>query len=230
MSNAAAIAIFVKTPGLSPIKTRLAAGMGTRYAELWYRLAAAAVAEAASLATEALGAAVYWAVAEAAAMDDPQWWSLPRIAQGDGDLGERMGRVHTRLLQDHAAVILLGADVPQVTRTLLTRAIAFLDSDLPSSVFGPAGDGGFWLYGSNCGVPMEAWTAPDYGTADTGTTFRLAVGTHHRWYELETLIDVDTAEQLNYVYHVLAALPDKPPAQAALFDWMQTQSVQVVYG
>lgn len=229
MSNAA-IAIFVKTPGLSPIKTRLTAGMGTRYAELWYRLAAAAVAEAATLAAEATGCGVYWAVAEEAALNDPQWWSLPRIPQGDGDLGERMGRVHTRLLQDHAAVILLGADVPQVTRATLNRTLAFLRSDLASVVFGPAGDGGFWLFGSNFGIPMDAWTAPEYGTANTGATFRAAVGTHHRWYDLETLIDVDTAEQLNYVYHVLAALPDKAPAQAALFDWMQTQSVQVVYG
>jgi glycosyltransferase A (GT-A) superfamily protein (DUF2064 family) len=46
-----ALAIFVKTPGLSPVKTRLAEGIGQARAEAFYRLAVDAVAEVA-LATE----------------------------------------------------------------------------------------------------------------------------------------------------------------------------------
>src|SRR4029079_3252618 len=38
------VAIFVKTPGHSPVKTRLAADRGQAWTEAWYRRAAAAVA------------------------------------------------------------------------------------------------------------------------------------------------------------------------------------------
>ena len=40
---AAALAIFVKTPGLSRIKTRLAAGVGDELAAEFYRLAVEAI-------------------------------------------------------------------------------------------------------------------------------------------------------------------------------------------
>ncbi|HEV8692715.1 MAG TPA: hypothetical protein VGQ93_00795, partial [Lysobacter sp.] len=60
------LAIFVKTPGYSPVKTRLAADCGRAYAEAWYRRAAAAVASVAKIAADREGIAVYWAVAEPA--------------------------------------------------------------------------------------------------------------------------------------------------------------------
>jgi glycosyltransferase A (GT-A) superfamily protein (DUF2064 family) len=73
------IAIFVKTPGFSPVKTRLARTHGQEYAENWYRRAAVAVAEVAILS----GASVYWAVGEPEAMDAPLWQSMARICQVD---------------------------------------------------------------------------------------------------------------------------------------------------
>src|SRR5690606_525788 len=55
-----ALAIFVKTPGWSALKTRLAAGTGDAYAERWYRLAADAVASVAIRARAQHGLTAYW--------------------------------------------------------------------------------------------------------------------------------------------------------------------------
>lgn len=220
-----AIAIFVKTPGLSPIKTRLAASTGRAYAESWYRLAADAVAEVAVCAARARGAHVYWAVAETQGMDDTHWSSLPRIAQGDGGLGERMARVHTQLVNEHGAAMLIGADVSQVNRDRLVRALSFLDTEQPAAVIGPAEDGGFWLFGANRGVPLSAWTVPEYGTARAHAEFKSAVACSERWLDLEPLTDLDTGDQLEPMRGALAALPVQTPAQAALLRWMDNPTV-----
>ena len=45
-----AVAIFVKTPGLSPLKTRLAKGIGSALATEFHRRAAAAVSAVARAA------------------------------------------------------------------------------------------------------------------------------------------------------------------------------------
>ena len=78
-----AIAIFVKTPGYSALKTRLAATVGTAVADQWHTRAAPAVAEVATAAARDAGAAVYWAVAEPDAIAASAWPSLPNLAQGD---------------------------------------------------------------------------------------------------------------------------------------------------
>ncbi len=67
----ASLAIFVKTPGYSPVKTRLAASIGQRRAEQFHRLAAAAVAAVAKAAMPAV--TPYWAIAERDALHDPLW-------------------------------------------------------------------------------------------------------------------------------------------------------------
>lgn len=61
-----AIAIFVKTPGLSPVKTRLAATLGKMVVEAFHLQAAHTVA--AVLSQLAPAARVYFAVAEAEAL------------------------------------------------------------------------------------------------------------------------------------------------------------------
>ncbi|MDQ3495902.1 MAG: hypothetical protein M3485_10390, partial [Pseudomonadota bacterium] len=68
------LAIFVKTPGHSPLKTRLAAGIGRESAERFHRLAAEAVAAVARAAQATPpGLATAWAVAEDSALDDALW-------------------------------------------------------------------------------------------------------------------------------------------------------------
>lgn len=214
----AGLAIFVKTPGRSALKTRLAAGIGEAAALAWYRLAARAVAEVA-VAAFAHDQNVYWAVAEAEARDDPLWSDLPVLWQGSGGLGERMARVHDALVSRHGGGILLGADAPQIDAGDLHRAAAWLDSDAARAVLGPAQDGGFWLFGSNRRQPLAAWSSVAYSQPDTAEQFVAALPAAGKWCQLRLLGDVDRAIDLGPCIADLARLAAPVPAQVRLLEY-----------
>lgn len=216
-----ALAIFVKTPGYSPVKSRLAAERGERYAVEWYRHAAAAVASVARVAQARYGVTAYWAVAEPDALE--AWPGLPVIAQGEGGLGARMSQVHAQLVARHGFGLLLGADTPQLTTVLLGEAIDWLARSSPRLALGPARDGGFWLFGGNTAPPVQAWTAVRYSAADTARTLQRSLQGVGDWRTLATLTDADHASDLACVRRALLALPDPTPEQRALACWMRGQ-------
>lgn len=146
-------------------------------------------------------------------LDDPRWqivlavspdaegmrsrvWpaGLPRLAQGRGDLGQRMARMLGHVPQGPACLI--GADIPGVNRVHVAKAFSRLGSH--DAVFGPAADGGFWLIGLKHPRRQPPgffqnvrWSTPD-GLADSRATLR-----DHRIATCDTLSDVDTADDLN---------------------------------
>ena len=73
------IAIFVKTPGLSPVKTRLAEGIGRDQAEAFHPASAAAVAAVAKSAALANGDIAFLAVAGEAGPGSPTWKAFQRF-------------------------------------------------------------------------------------------------------------------------------------------------------
>lgn len=228
-----ALAIFVKTPGRSAVKSRLAAACGEAPARQWYRHAAAAVASVALRAREAHGLVAYWAVAEAGAEQD--WPGLPTLPQGDGDLGARMAHVHAALVARHGFGLLVGADAPQLTAESLGEAAAWLgraaspanDVAMPTPrlVLGPASDGGFWLFGANRAIPVDAWTRVPYSDAATACTLRQSMQAFGAWKTLGELTDVDHAEDLPVVQQALDALPDPTAEQRALAQWMRDSTL-----
>ncbi len=219
IARSAGIAIFVKTPGVSPVKSRLAESIGERAAVDWYRRAAAAVASVASLACDSNAAAAYWAVAETDGLD--AWPDLPTRLQGEGGLGERMARVHSDLVRRHGAALLLGADAPQITAEDLAAALGWLDCKAPRMVLGPARDGGFWLFGANRAVPLSAWTRVRYSTGTTALEFERALEGRGAWLRLRTLDDVDRVQDLAAARIDLEALVHPTPAQSELLRWMR---------
>jgi rSAM/selenodomain-associated transferase 1 len=208
-----AIAIFVKTPGLSAVKTRLAATIGPARAAALYRHCAAAVAEA---AREAAVGTVYWATAEPIDRIDERWTDLPLLEQGYGGLGARMHNVLDQLVKRHGSGLLLGADAPQLDAAVLSRAAEWLQRGVPSSVVGPAADGGFWTFGANHVRDLSRWTRVPYSHPDTLQAFRESMGDDSAWLELPTLTDLDTAEDMARVAAELAALPHPLPRQRDL--------------
>jgi glycosyltransferase A (GT-A) superfamily protein (DUF2064 family) len=188
-----AIAIFVKTPGLSPIKTRLAASLGRARAEEWHRLAAQAIGERAE--TAAVGP-VYFAVAEAGALDHPLWATLPRLAQGEGGLGERMQRVLDQLIERHGSGLLLGADTVQFRLQHLRQASTWLADSPARWVLGPASDGGFWTFGSNRRLPADRWKSVRYSQCDTRQNFEAGLIDAGQGLLLDELSDLDEAADL----------------------------------
>ncbi|MGH8083966.1 MAG: TIGR04282 family arsenosugar biosynthesis glycosyltransferase [Lysobacter sp.] len=216
-----ALAIFVKTPGHSALKSRLAAGCGERYAVEWYRRAAAAVASVAREANARHGVTGYWAVAEPDALG--AWPGLSTLAQGEGGLGARMARVHAELVARHGFGLLLGADTPQLTATLLGDAADWLSKPSPRLLVGPASDGGFWLFGGNVAPAPRAWDAVGYSAADTARQLLHSMRDVGDWRTLATLSDVDHASDLAGVLDELEALPDSTPEQRELARWMREQ-------
>ena len=223
-----ALAIFVKTPGYSPIKTRLAAGCGSDFAERWHQLAAAAVASVARRFEQQCGAHAYWAVAEAAALEHGIWNGLQTLAQGEGGLGERLALVYRTLQQRHGAVLLLGADSPQLSVELLVSGVNWLQAAPERCVLAPRTDGGFWLAGGNRPLPAQVWTDVRYSLAETGEDMRRALLPYATLQELPRLRDVDSQQDLLPVLHALQALPEATDAQVELAQWMQRQGCVAV--
>lgn len=239
-ASPAGIAIFVKTPGYSPLKTRLARAIGQDAAETFHRLAAAAVAEVTAQAQAAMPALVaYWAVAEAEALDAPIWRALPRIPQGDGDLGARMHRVCDTLRERHGRAVLIGADAPQLHADDLLAACAALDTH--AYALGPSEDGGFWLFATRGTVPDAAWCGTPWSQADTAARFadalRVGASGHpdasgHAQADaaiatLRPLCDVDTIDDLIALAETLHALSMPTPAQATLAAWLRDLRIHV---
>lgn len=218
----AALAIFVKTPRLSPTKTRLAKGIGTPAARQFHVLAAAAVAAVARAAQPDIMPC--WAVAEAEALDDPSWADLPNVWQGPGDLGDRLHRVCQQLQSRHGRVLLIGADAPQLTVTLLRSALDALHDPSTPMVLGPADDGGFWLFGSRVAIPACIWHAPRYSSSDAAADLSQALRPLGNIASLPALNDVDTAADLPRLSDAMDALPEPLPAQQVLRDWLAVRS------
>ena len=217
----AALAIFVKTPGFSPIKTRLARTLGDAAAIEFHRRACAAVAAVAQTAILAgLPLLAYWAVAERAALECAEWSGLPRLWQGAGDLGERLDAVHTELQSRHGTSLLIGADAPQLSVALLAQALAALGNPATPFVLGPAADGGFWLFGSRAPVPAHLWHSIRYSQPHTAVELDAALTALGGIAYLPVLADVDTAADLITLRAALAALAEPLPQQRSLAIWL----------
>lgn len=211
-----AIAIFVKTPGLSPIKTRLGRRVGRRIAEEWHCRAAACV----GISARATGLPVYWAIAEQEGMGHELWRDFPPIHQGEGGLGSRMARVHAEIVRRHGAGILVGADLPQIESRHLDNAAAWLKSTDDRFVLGPARDGGFWLYGANRTVPTRTWEAVGYSRGDTARRLMAAIDAPC-WELLARMTDLDRADDLPIVLDELKSIGEPSEAQRKLARWIE---------
>lgn len=220
MSMTPALAIFVKTPGLSPVKTRLAATVGTAAAVRFHTLAAAATAAVARRCQAHL--VPYWAVAEAGPEAREAWPEFAQVEQGDGDLGARMHQVYSELQARHGRALLIGADVPQLTPALLQVALALLDDEATPYVLGDAVDGGFWLVGGRARIEPSIWLGVGYSQPDTAAQFRHALAPHGGIARVSTLTDVDDATDLPTLAASLANLTDPLPEQRELSGWLRS--------
>lgn len=70
---------------------------------------------------------------------------IRRLPQGHGDLGARMQRVFDRL--PPGPVVIVGTDIPRIRPAHIAKAFRLLGG--ADAVFGPAGDGGYWLVAMN---------------------------------------------------------------------------------
>jgi len=185
------LVIMVKEPRPGRVKTRLGRDIGMVNAAWWFRRQTRAlirnlrdprwqVVLAVSPDREGLSSRI-WPV------------DLPRVAQGPGDLGDRMGRMLRAMPK--GPVCLICADIPGITRGHIARA--FQELGRTQMVFGPAPDGGYWLVGAQRYGALPAdlfqnvrWSS-EHALADT-----LASVAGTRVALLDHLRDVDTVADL----------------------------------
>ena len=188
------LVIIIKEPRPGRVKTRLGQGIGVIPATWWFRHQSARLIR--SLRDPRWQ--IVLAVAPDRAVTSRVWPAdLPRLAQGGGDLGQRMKRMLKGVSSApaHGPVCLIGADIPGVTRAHIARAFAALGHS--DAVFGPATDGGYWLVGAKhpARLPQTLfqnvrWSS-EHALADSVATlpgWRIA--------QTDILNDVDTAADL----------------------------------
>ncbi len=113
---------------------------------------------------------------------------VARVAQGRGDIGQRMATVCARFRRGNVAII--GSDIPDATAADVRAAFRRLGRH--DAVFGPAEDGGFWLVALGARRPAQPFVnarwSTEHALADTLRNFR-----GRRVARLRVLRDVDTA-------------------------------------
>lgn len=143
--TATRIIIFAKAPVPGRVKTRLIPALGEEGAARLARAMLLHTIDEAWLAVA--GRPEICADPDPA---DPVWQGLlPRwfrlSAQGDGDLGDRLARATERALLEDNAVLLIGADCPDLDRLQLWQLAVELHKF--DAVISPAEDGGYVALG-----------------------------------------------------------------------------------
>lgn len=158
----ATLLVFAKPPRIGLSKTRLAKGMGKAAAR---RIASFTLSRTLR-AAQASGCMVTVYVSP----DDivhgrggqGAFRGLDLKPQGNGDLTARLGRGFREA--PPGPVLFIGADAPDINPARLKQAARALRRS--DAVFGPARDGGFWLFGLHKGPRTKApfsgvrWSGP----------------------------------------------------------------------
>ena len=185
------LVVMLKEPRPGRVKTRLGRDLGMTTAAWWFRHQVRGLLRRVRDKR--------WNVVLAVSPDREGMLSrawpadLPRIPQGRGDLGDRMGRVFRTM--PPGPVVIIGADIPRVNRARIAEAFAALGDH--EAVFGPAPDGGYWLIGMKRAAPVPGtmfngvrWSS-EHALADT-----MASLAGLRIAQVATLRDVDTVADL----------------------------------
>ena len=184
------LVLFARAPALGHGKRRLAKEIGELAAVRFQRLMIARL-------LRRLAADRRWdlriAVTPDRACNQARHWrrGTKVFGQGSGDLGRRMCRAIASA--PRGPVVLIGCDIPAIEASQIAAAFRLLGKcDL---VFGPAGDGGFWLVAARKRpklLPLferVRWSSP-HALADTltGLPHGVAIGF------VDTLEDVDDGD------------------------------------
>jgi len=136
------LVIFLRAPQRGAAKRRLAKEIGAEEAHAFY-------AGLSRDMVRRLSGSRRWRLVLAVTPDRlaarARFWpaSIPRLPQGRGDLGHRMGGLLASL--PPGPVVIVGADIPGLRASHIEQAFATLRRK--EAVFGPAADGGYWLIG-----------------------------------------------------------------------------------
>ena len=181
------LVVMVKAPRIGRVKTRLGRDIGHVWAWRFYRRMLHTVLP--PLARDRRWT-TWLVVSPDGALRQDHLWPVrtPRFTQGDGDLGDRMGRV--MMVMPPGPVVIIGMDIPGIRPRHIEQAFRALGTH--DVVFGPADDGGYWLVGLKRRPALkEIFTRVRWSSEHTLEDTRTNLPAHWRVAELEVLTDVD---------------------------------------
>ncbi len=183
--SSCALAIFAKTPYLSPVKTRLANDIGEQKATAIY----IAMVDCLKTFAHSLPSYIspYFTVAEREALASVFWQGKNLMHSGEGGLGERLHHSYRTLKTTYNYVILIGSDSPHITPQHLKETYNALKTH--DYVVGPSFDGGFYLFASRLELPESFWLQPTY--SKNSTLNQLIESINRPIYFLEKEHDLD---------------------------------------
>ncbi|MEM9478463.1 MAG: TIGR04282 family arsenosugar biosynthesis glycosyltransferase [Verrucomicrobiota bacterium] len=162
--------IFLKFPVPGRVKTRLAAETGPEEAAQIYRKLVQSVFQSAGRSEGTSLRVDFDPPSKAAEIEE--WIRGLGLtdcrfrAQAEGDLGDRLISAFTAGFDEgHDQIAVIGTDSPEISTQHISTAWQAMD-DGADLVFGPALDGGFYLFAASCREHVAAlegirWSQPD---------------------------------------------------------------------
>ncbi len=198
------IILFTKYPSPGHAKTRLIPSLGAKGAALLQKwmteIIVATLSRAQKIIPHTLE--IHYTQANLETMQNWLGSSHHFCLQPNSSLGSRMHHAALPHLQKKQAIIIMGADCPNITESILEQAFTALCTH--QVVIGPSYDGGYYLIGMNQSVSSQALMALfsdiSWGTgsvcAETIEKIQQLNLNHHL---LQKLHDIDTPEDLGYI-------------------------------
>ena len=204
--NNIALASFVKTPGTSPVKTRLAKTVGKIKAEDIFTHCVKSLEETFLSIT---GIDFYWALAEQDNVNHPLWIKLKTFVTGKEHLGTLLNYTYKSLREDYDYVFMTGSDSPQLSKEIIKEAIIELKKG--NFVFGPTheNDGGFYLFAGSKAVSEDIWLNVAYSEQTTLKNLASHLEKIAPISYLPKLSDIDVKEDLVIVLEEFPSTPNK---------------------
>lgn len=195
------IAVFTKTPGLTPVKTRLAKTIGTQKAEeIFVQCLKTLHHTLKKFKTQNPEWDIQWTVAEENGVNHNFWKdkSFARLWTGDGELGTRLSTIYQTLTPTYDNIIFIGADCPHISPDELTNAATTLQQH--ATIAGPTHDGGYYLFGAHkTPISSEIWESVPYSQSNTLEEFLKKLDLNTPLLSLKT--DLDEIEDITPLLH-----------------------------
>lgn len=222
-----AIAIFVKTPTLSRVKTRLGHKIGERKATKFYELSLNKIKAELKLMEKELGhncVDIYWALAEPLNPYHTLYWNdFKFIHQSGSSLGSRLSGVYNDLIRrGYGKVILMGGDSPQLSAQNYSHWCQMPIKD-KQVVLGPAKDGGFYTLIGASSIPAQIWESVNYSESTTFEQLdKLLVNSGYKMFYLNNEIDIDFLDDLRSLDLILKSTVSKSKEDLELLSFISS--------
>lgn len=192
-----ALIVFTKLPVAGKVKTRLAKKLGSDVAASFYKACTENLFSSLS-EIQQNKADIYIFYHEENDLSEIKNWignGYSYYQQKGKNLGDKMYNAFNLIFSlGYEKVIIIGADIPDIDNTLLSKAFRELDGN--QCVIGPTNDGGYYLLGFRSKL-IDVFSGVEWSSGLVlNTTIKKLEQHSVTFHLLDALIDIDTLEDL----------------------------------